>query len=460
VTIDAVPTGKKHAYNRDWTQGPVVRNILLLSWPMALMETLFVVSQVADMVWVGRLGKDAIAGMGIAFTVVMLAMTMDFGLMVGSRAMVARFVGAGDTRTANHVAAQGLLLGIAWGILMTVLGIVFTGPLVRLFHQNPTVTADAVSYIRITFAGWLTMDIMVVILYVVQASGDPIRPLMIEGITRIIHITLCPFLVLGLWIFPKMGVGGSALASIIGQIVGAALALWLFFSGATRLHVSARDFRIDLGIIGRILKIGLPSVLTNMQRSLATFIITLLIAPFGTVAMAAQSLYSRVEMFIMLPGFGLGMGSGVLVGQNLGAKQPERAVKTAWIATGILQALMVVVCAVLLIWANGIISLFTTDPEVIKMGASFLRIASVGFFVISFQSILQGAINGAGDTVPNLLISFFSMWIIQVPLALWLPHIHNLEALGIRWALVTGSVIATAIYVVYFSSGRWKTKKV
>ena len=451
---------KPPVYNKDWTQGPIVRNILLLSWPMALMETLFVISQVADMIWVGRLGEDAIASMGIAFTVVMLVMSMDFGLVVGSRAMVARYVGAGDTRTANHIAAQGLILGVTWGILMTVLGIILAGPVMRMFGLDTSVTADGVAYIRITFAGWVAMDIMIVILYIVQSSGDAIRPLILEILTRVIHMTLCPFLVLGIWVFPRMGVGGAALASVIGQVVGAVLALGLLFGGGTRLHVSRKDFHVDFVAIGHILKIGLPALLTNLQRSLGAFVITLLIAPFGTLAMAAHSIYSRVEMFILLPGFGLGMGAGVLVGQNLGARQPERAEKSTWLASGILEIFMIVVAAAVFLWADGIISLFTTDPALIVMGGTFLRIGTAGFSIIAFTSILQGSISGAGDTISNLIIGLSAMWAVQMPLALWLPHVHGLDVLGIRWALVAGNLAGSIIYVAYFRLGRWKTKKV
>jgi putative MATE family efflux protein len=451
---------KESIYYKDWTQGPIVRNLLLLSWPMALMETLFVVSQVADMIWVGRLGPSAIAAMGVAFTVVMLVLSLDFGLVVGAKAMVARYVGAGDISTANHIAAQALILGTAWGLLMTVLGISLAEPVMAMFGLEADVIADGVAYIRITFAGWVTMDIMLVILYIVQSSGDTIRPMILEVLTRVIHVTLCPFLVLGLGIFPLMGVSGAALSSVIGQVVGAGLAIWLLFGGGTRLHVTRKDFRLDFNIMGRILKIGLPALATNLQRSIGSVVITWLMASFGTMAMAAHSLTSRVEMFIMLPGFGLGMGAGVLVGQNLGAGEPARAEKSAWMASGILEAFMIVCSAVTLLWADGIMSIFTTAPELIKMGGTFLKISSAGFLVLAFTSVLQACIAGAGDTVPNLIIGFISNWVVQIPLALLLSRVNDIGVLGIRWALVASIAVGTVIYIAYFRLGKWKTKRV
>jgi len=446
--------------HRDWTQGPIVRNLLLLSWPMVLMETLFVVSQVVDMVWIGRLGPSAIAGVGIANIVIMLVMSMDFGLIIGVRAMVARFVGAGDMPVANHIAAQGLIISFTWGALMMTLGIVLAQPIIGLFGLEADVMAEGMAYMRVMFAGWIAMDLLVMGLYIIQSSGDTLRPLYIEASLRVIHVTLCPFLVLGLAGFPRMGVSGAALSNIISQILGAILVLWLLLGGKTRLHISRKDFRPDLDIIWRILKIGVPALVMQLQRSLGNFILTWFIAPFGTLAVAAHSLAARVEMFIMLPGMGFGMGAGVLVGQNLGAGQPDRAERSAWVALGILEVVMLVCAGAILLWAENIIGIFTTDPELVEIGATFLRIAAAAFAIIGFISVLQSCIASAGDTVPNMIISIIMVWVIQLPLAYILPKVTDLGVLGIRWAIVGGMVAGTIAYVTYFRLGRWKQKKV
>ena len=451
---------KESVFNKDWTQGPIVSNLLLLSWPMVLMETLFVVSQVADMIWVGRLGPSAIAGVGIANIVIMLVMSMDFGLIVGVRALVARYVGAGDMPGANHIAAQALILSVTWGAIMMTIGILLAEPVMGLFGLEADVIAEGMAYMRVMFAGWIAMDVMVMALYIVQSSGDTIRPMIIEALLRIIHVTLCPFLVLGLWIFPRMGVSGAALSNIISQVLGTVLVLWLLFGGATRLHLRRKDFRLDLNVIFRILKIGIPALVMNLQRSLGQFILTWFIAPFGTLAVAAHSLAIRVEMFVFLPGMGFGMGAGVLVGQNLGANQPERAEKSAWVASRILQAFMVVCSAAILLWAESIMSLFTTDPGLLKLGATFIRISTAAFFVMAFTSVLQSCIAGAGDTVPNMIISIAIIWAIMLPLAFILPRVTDLGVLGVRWAVSISTVAGSIVYIAYFRTGRWKLKKV
>jgi len=427
---------------------------------MVLMETLFVASQVADMVWVGRLGPAAIAGVGIANIVVMLVMSMDLGLIIGVRALVARYVGAGDMEGANHIAAQALILSVTWGALMMTIGILLAKPVMGLFGLEADVMVEGMAYMRIMFAGWIAMDMLVMGLYIIQSSGDTLRPLYIEALLRIIHVTLCPFLVLGLWVFPMMGVSGAALSNIISQILGTALVLWLLLGGKTRLHLTRKDFRLDPDIIWRILKIGVPALVMHLQRSFGNFVLTWLIAPFGTLAVAAHSLATRVEMFIMLPGMGFGMGAGVLVGQNLGARQPDRAEKSAWMALGILEAVMLVCSGAILLWAEHIIGIFTTDPELVKIGSTFIRISSAAFAIIGFISVLQSCIASAGDTVPNMIISIIMIWLITLPLAFTLPRVTDLGVLGVRWAIVGGMAAGTIGYITYFRLGRWKLKKV
>lgn len=447
-------------FNKDWTQGSVISNLLLLSWPMVLMETLFVTSQVADMIWVGKLGSSAIAGVGIANIVLMLVMSMDMGIIVGVRAMVARYVGVGDLEGANRIAGQAFILSTTWGILITVIGLSLTKPIMSLFGMEAEVVAQGMSYMRVMFAGWVAMDILVMGLYVIQSSGDTKTPLMIESLIRIVHVTLCPFLVLGLWMFPRLGVTGAALANVLSQCLGVGLVFWLLLGGHTRLRLALRDFHPTPSIMWRILKIGIPALIMNLQRSLGNFMLTWFIAPFGTLAVAAHSIAARVEMFLFLPGLGFGMGAGVLVGQNLGAGQPERAEKNGWLALAFLEACMAVCSAAIFLWSENIMGIFTTDTELVALGSIFLKIATAGYLVIAFVSVLQSCIAGAGDTIPTMLVSIGMIWIVQLPLAFLLPRYTSLGVYGLRWAIVANIFAGAIAYTTYFKLGRWKAKKV
>jgi len=448
------------ALKKDWTKGSILGNLLLLSWPMMGMETLYVMSQIVDMIWIGRLGASAIAGVGIANIVLFFVMSMDFGFIIGMRAMVARHVGADDIASANYIAGQAFILSFIWGALITGAGIFLAEPIIRMFGVESQVVTEGVAYLRIMFAGWVTMEVLVMGLYVIQSSGDTLTPLKIEFFIRVVHVTLCPFLVKGLWVFPQLGVKGAALSNVISQILGAGIGLWLLFKGHTRLRLTLRHFRFSPNIIWRILKIGVPALVMNLQRSLGDIALMWIIVPFGTLAVAAHSLASRLDMFLSLPGMGLGSGAGVLVGQNLGAHQPERAERGAWLAVGFVEVFMVVCSIVILLWAEKVMGIFTTEASLIHLGSIFFRIATGGYLILALVFVLQSCIAGAGDTFPNMIINIGMIWAVQLPLAFLLPRVTDLGIFGVRWAIVASTIAGAIAYVTYFKLGRWKTKKV
>jgi Na+-driven multidrug efflux pump len=234
----------------------------------------------------------------------------------------------------------------------------------------------------------------------------------------------------------------------------------LLFRGHTRLRLTLRDFRFSLDIIWRILKIGVPALVMTLQRSLGDLALTWFIVPFGTLAVAAHSLASRVDMLLFMPGTGLGSGAGVLVGQNLGAHQPERAERGAWLAVGFVEVFLVACSIVILLWAENIMGIFTTEPSLIHLGSIFLRIATASYLVLALVLVLQSSIAGAGDTVPNMIINVGMIWAVQLPLAFLLPRVTDLGIFGVRWAIVASTFAGTIAYVTYFRLGRWKTKKV
>jgi putative MATE family efflux protein len=424
------------------------------------MECLFVLSQVVDMIWIGRLGATSVAGVGIAQIIVMLVASADLGLIAGIKALIARNIGAGDRNAAEKVAGQAYLIGFIWGLLVTLIGFFFAPNLMSLFAVSDAVIAEGTAFMRVMFGGWVGMELFLFGLYSMQSSGDTLNPMKIELLIRVIHITLCPFLVLGLWFFPKLGVSGAAFSNVISQTTGTLIVLVLLLSGRTRIRLRPSYLRVDFALIGRILKIGIPALVMNLQRAIGNFILTWFIAPFGTAAVAAHSIAARIEMFIFLPSMALGSGAGVLVGQNLGAHQPERASRSAWMALGIVQIFMMLSAAVFLIFARQIISAFTSDADTLLVGTTFLRIATVAYMVLALTFVLQNCIAGAGDTVPNMIISVVSIWAVQLPLAWLLPNVTDLGVYGIRWAIVINAITAAIATFIYFRLGRWKNKRV
>jgi len=451
---------KGAAFGRDWTKGSIIRNLLSLSWPMIISSSLGIIGPTIDMIWVGKLGAASIAGVGVGGIAVMLVMAGRMGLSAGMRAMVARFVGAGDNKGAIHVSQQAFVTSAAYAIVMAAVGIFFAEPILLLLGLEADVVAEGAAYMRILFIGSAAMSFRLMAEGIMQASGDAMTPMKIAFLFRFSHIVLSPFLIFGWWIFPRMGVSGAAMANVISQSLGTAIGLWFLFSGRSRLRITLRDFHLDLNTIWRVVKIGIPASILSMQSSLGRFVLLWFIVPFGTLAVAAHTLMQRIEMFLFMPGWGFGLAAGVLAGQNLGAQQPGRAEKGGWLATGMMEGLMVISVLAILLWPESIIRIFSPEPDLLDIASNFLMIAAAGYIMMGFVAVLMQCLSGVGDTLPPMVISILMVWVVQLPLAFLLPQIADLGVYGVRWAIAAGTITGAIAYIIYFRMGRWKRKRV
>jgi putative MATE family efflux protein len=433
---------------------------MALSWPVTVSQTLMSLGPTIDLVWVGKLGDAAVAGVGVSGVVVQLAQGVMMGLAMALRALISRAIGAKDSPTAHRVAQHAIVVAVAYALLMALIGHFFGEMIVSLITKDPEIVAIGTMYLRIEFIGGATMTIRMVMDAIMQASGDSVNPMWIAVVYRLFHIALCPFLVFGWWIFPQLGVRGAAFTGIIAQSLGVILGLRVLFGARSRLRLTFRGFRFDPSIIWRIIRIGVPSSVSGIQRNLNQFFLQVFIAPFGAAALAAHVIVLRLEMFIMMPAMSFGMGASVLVGQNLGAKKPERAEKSAWFAVMLVEAFVIAVSLIFFIWAGPVVRLFDTDPAMDTIAIQFIYIAAVGWLLMGFTMVLQNCLQGAGDTVPTMIIAIVTAWAITIPLSYLLPKYTSWGVIGIRWAITASAIIAAIANIIYFRVGRWKTRRV
>ncbi len=446
--------------DRDLTKGSITKNLWTLTWPSTISTTITMLGPTIDMIWVGSLGSAALAGVGVSGMAVMVSNSARMGLNTGTQALIARFVGAGDRQSANHVAQQTFVISTVFALIMAAIGFFLAEPILVYIGVEPEVVKEGAVYMRIMFIGSVAMSFDVMSQGIMQASGDTLTPMKISIFVRIFHIILCPFLVFGWWIFPFMGVSGAALTGIISQGSGGLALLWMLFTGRARLKVTMKGFRFDTKIIWRIIKIGIPSSVTAMQRNFTNFILMWFVVPFGTYAVAAQSLADRMDVFVNMPAFGVGQASGILAGQNLGANLPDRAEKTGWIAAAWFTCFTFTGSVIIWFWAEKIVSIFNNEPDLVIITANFLRINIIAYLVFGLVIVLMSCLNGMGATYIPMWTTLLTMWLVQVPLAYILPKFTSLGVYGVRWGIVTAIVLRALVYTIYFKLGRWKHKKV
>jgi putative MATE family efflux protein len=451
---------KRAAANRNWTEGSVIQNIFLLSWPMIILALLYTVNLIFELIWLGRLGAASIAGVGIAGFVVVLVITIKTGISAGERALVARFIGGGDIAGANRVVGQAFVISAVYGVLVALVGILFTTQIFSLFNLEAAASAEGAAYLRIVLTFWVTEAFWITSFSIMQASGDPMTPMKIAVFIRVVNAVIYPVLILGWWIFPRLGVRGAAISYIITTTLGMTICLWIFFTGRTRLRLTLKELYPDYRLMWRIMRIGIPGSAMGLGKTFGDLVLTSFMIPFGTLALAVHNSIFRIESFINAPGLGLGFGSGVLVGQNLGAGQPRQAARSGWLALGLVAGFMICCSVLLFVWSDSIMGFFSVDPDFVKLGSAFLHIAITGYLAMSIVYVMQNCIPGSGDTMTPMFITLAMYWIVQLPLAFYLSKYTGLGAYGVRWAIVISFTLGAIVYIAHFWRGKWKDKKI
>ncbi len=457
TAISPDPKGPTH---RDLTQGSILKNLMILSWPIMITQLMMTLGPTIDTIWVGRLGGTAIAAVGVAGVAVMLVMGLMMGFTMGMLALMARAVGAKDLPLANRVAQQAVVFSAIFAIVIALIGQFFGEKILLLITQDPEIVELGTIYLRIEFIGGATMVFRMTMDTIMQASGDTFNPMWIAAVYRTFHIILCPFLIFGWWIFPEMGVAGAAWTGVIAQGLGILLGLRVLTGDRSRVKLSFKGFKFDFSIIWRIIRIGIPASIGGIQRSLSQFLLQIFMAPFGQAALAAHVIAQRVEMFLFMPAMSFGSGAGVLAGQNLGAGKPDRAERSAWLAVGLLEGFIVLIVVVMLIWTVPVVHIFSSDPGLESVAIQYIRIAMVGWVMMGFMFALMNCLQSVGDTVATMIISVVDTWLVTILLAYLLPKYTNLGVLGIRWAMAASVVVGGIAMLIYFRTGRWKTRRV
>jgi len=445
---------------RDYTQGSILRNIWILALPMTAEMGLMSLFEVVDLFWIGKLGESAMAALTVSSTMRFALMSMSMGLGMGATALVARRIGERDYEGANNTCLQAVILMVVVSVPLSTAGYLFAEPLVRLLGAEPNVTDLASAYLRITFAGLFPMVMLPMGNSLLRGAGSVNASFSIRALSIVACIVLEPPLIFGLGPVPALGILGSAMAVVLGRGLGTAVQLYVLWRGLTNIRLDLSHFKVDLPILWRIIEIGVPSVLQSLERSVGRMFLLAIITPFGTLALAAWSVGNQLSRMITIFVHGVESAATTLVGQNLGAGQPKRAESSAWAAAGLAMGLMSLASGLVLASAPALVRIFNPDPEIVATGSMCLRILALDFIFVALGSTMGRSLSGAGNTIPPMVISLASLWLIQLPLALTLRHIPSLGLNGVWTAIVISNVATGLTNSFWFKRGQWKRRRI
>jgi putative MATE family efflux protein len=439
------------------TEGSLPRSLLRLAGPMFASALLQNAQSLIDLFWVGRLGPDAVAALALSGTVLFLMWPLVMGLAVGTVALVSRYTGAGQPDKAAAAAGQSLGLSLLCGAAVALVGLLGMNPLLAAIGAEPAVALLARDYLCISFAGFFTVFLLAVSSSAMQGAGNAILPMLGMILANLINLALDPVMIFGLLGCPALGVKGAAWATVLSQGAACLIVTGGLFRGIPKLKVALANLLPRLRLAWDIFRIGIFSAGQMLARSLMVFALFRIVAASGTAALAGYGVGMRFHQIILLPCFVLGNASAALVGQNLGASRPDRAMQAGWLAA---MGINLLAAAVLMLFAAPLTAVFTSDPAVIAVGTEYLRLVSPFYVFAALGIILGRSMNGAGDTIPTMLITIATLWGIQVPLAHYLAGIFEPATTGVWWSIAISNTLNGLITAAWFMMGRWKRMKI
>lgn len=446
--------------HQDYTTGSLNRAILLLAVPMVLEMVLESLFAIVDVFWVGHLGADAVATVGLTESLLALVFAVGMGLSLSTTAMVARRIGEKDPEDAAISAVQAIILGLIFSLLMGIPSLIFAPRLLAMMGASPSIVATGSGYARIALGGCGAILLLFLNNAIFRGAGDAAIAMRLLWVSNILNLILDPLLIFGIGPFPRLGVTGAAAATFTGRSIGVLYQFYRLLKGTERIHVLARHIRINLQVLWRLLRVSLTGMLQFTISNASWIGLVRIVSFFGSAAVAGYTVAIRIFIFFILPSWGLSNAAATLVGQNLGARQPDRAEKAVW-RTGFYNMLFLGSIGIFfIVFATPFVKLFTNDPAVVPLAATALRILSSGNILYAYGMVMLQAFNGAGDTVTPTIVNFFGFWVLELPVAWGLATRTSLQARGAYLSILIAEFAIVAASIVLFRRGRWKTQKI
>lgn len=445
---------------RDFTETRLGRAIFILAVPMVLEMVMESVFAVVDIFFVSKLGPDAVATVGLTESVMTVVYAIGVGLSMATTALVSRRIGEKKPKEAGNVAFQAIVISIFVSLFIAIPGVIFAKEFLILMGATPEMAEKGYLYPAVMFGSNVVIMLLFIINAVFRSSGDAAISMRVMWFANIINIILDPLLIFGIGPFPEMGIMGAAVATSIGRGLAVVYQFYLLFKGNHRIQLHWDSLKIRLSVMAQLIKISGGGILQNLVATSSWIFLVRIIAVSGASALAGYTIAIRIVIFLLLPAWGLSNAAATLVGQNLGAKKPDRAEKAVW-ATGIVNMFFMGSLGLLLfLFPSYWIGLFIDDPAVVENGILALRIISSGFLFYALGMVMMQGFNGSGDTTTPTLINLFSFWLFEIPLAWFMAIVLNMGLTGASFAIVIAESSLALIAFLLFRRGKWKLREV
>lgn len=449
-------TGKE----TEFTTGSIRKAIFMLSIPMILemmMESIFAI---VDIAYVSQVSVNAVATIGLTESVITLVYAVAIGLSMAATAVVARRIGEKDTKGARESAVQAIFLGIVVALIVGVIGFLYAKEILALMGAEQDLINEGYGYTQLLMGGNITILLLFLINAIFRGAGDASIAMWTLVLSNGLNIILDPIFIFGWGPVPGYGVMGAAIATNIGRGTAVLFQLGILFFGWSRIKLGFKDVVVRLSVMFNLIKVSIGGIAQFLIGTSSWVFLMRMMSEFGSEVLAGYTIAIRVMLFTLMPSWGMSNAAATLVGQNLGAKQPERAETSVW-KTGRYNAyFMAIVSVIYLLFAYDIVGWSNDNPVVIENGGLCLQIIAAGYIFYAYGMVVTQAFNGAGDTKTPTKINLIAFWMFQLPFAYLAAITFKMGALGVFIAITLAEVMLAIIAIVWFKKGNWKKVQV
>ena len=421
------------------------------------MEALFAI---VDVFFVSKVSVNAVATVGLTESVITLVYSVAIGLSMATTAMIARRVGEKNHDKASVAAVQAIVITIVISVVISAVGIFFAEDILRLMGGSETLIQEGASYTKIIFGGNLVIMLLFLLNAIFRGAGDAAIAMRALWLANILNMILDPCFIFGLGPFPEMGVAGAAVATNIGRGIGVFYQLYILLRGQVIVKIARKHLKVAWNIVKRILSVSIGGMGQYLIASASWIFLMRIISEFGESAVAGYTISIRMIIFAILPAWGMANATATLVGQNLGAGQPDRAETSVWRSSFFTMLFLLGVSVIYFILATPMVRFFHEGPVVVQFGVASLKIICLGYVFFAYGMVISQAFNGAGDTKTPTWINFLCFWILQIPLAYLMAFPFKLGPNGVFWAIAISETVLAVIFIFIFKKGKWKEVKI
>lgn len=442
-------------FGRDFTTGSIPKQLLIFSLPILLGNLITTGYSIINAVWVGNLlGGSAVGAVAVAFPIVMLLVALISGGTTAASILIARFYGSKEPDRIQKVVNNSWTVGFAVVLIVTMAGVFAAGRILQIIGTPPELLEMATDYLRITLYGFVFMYFSNLVVSILRGIGDTTTPMIFMILSTLINALLDPVLILGMGPFPKLGLNGSAVASLVSLGLGTLAGLLYCKRKYEGLPINFRKFEFDLEMISTIAKLGLPIFIQQTLISVSSAFMVFFVNGFGTHSIAAYGVTSRIDSIAILPAMAVFMAVATLTAQNMGAGKPERIGSIFRWGLILNSAVIFVISVGVVGFSKTIMHMFVSDQTIIDIGANYMKIVGSSYILFAISFVSNGVINGAGKPIVPMLFSFLSLCVVRIPLA-WLLSKTALGITGIWFVIVLSFATTTILSLAYYYSGRW-----